>query len=64
MWLAFSLPSGVGAIVLLATGWPFWLSDVVSLAVAAVAIPATAVALTLLYYDLRARSEASVPASV
>jgi len=63
VWLAFSLPSGVGAIVLLVTGWPFWLSDLVSLAVAAVAIPATAVALTLLYYDLRARSTASAPAS-
>ncbi len=63
VWLAFSLPAGVGAVVLLVTGWPFWLSDLVSLAVAAIAIPATAVALTLLYYDLRARSTASVPAA-
>jgi hypothetical protein len=62
VWLAFSLPAGVGAIVLLVTGWPFWVADLVSILVAAVAIPAMSVALTLLYYDLRSRARERVAA--
>ena len=30
VWLAFSLPNGVGAVVLLLTGWPFFVTDVIS----------------------------------
>ena len=56
VWLAFSLPSGVGAIVLLLTGWPFWVTNLVSIVVAAVLVPASSIGLTLLYYDLRERS--------
>ena len=55
VWLAFSLPSGVGAIVLLVTGWPFWVTNLVSIVVAAVLVPASSIGLTLLYYDLRQR---------
>jgi hypothetical protein len=55
VWLAFSLPHGVGAIVLLLTGWPFFVTDVLSVVVAAFLIPAASIGLTLLYYDLRAR---------
>jgi hypothetical protein len=56
VWLGFSLPSGVGAILLLLTGWPFWITNLVSIVVAALLVPVTAIGLTLLYYDLRARS--------
>ncbi|MFN8158953.1 MAG: hypothetical protein U0R68_16160 [Candidatus Nanopelagicales bacterium] len=55
VWLAFSLPNGVGAVVLLLTGWPFFVSDLISVVVAAVLVPAASIGLTLLYYDLRAR---------
>jgi hypothetical protein len=55
VWLAFSLPSGVGAVVLLLTGWPFWVTNLVSIVVAAVLVPASSIGLTLLYYDLRQR---------
>ena len=55
VWLAFSLPNGVGAVVLLLTGWPFFVSDLISVVVAALLVPAASIGLTLLYYDLRAR---------
>ena len=46
----------MGAIVLLLTGWPFWLTNLVSIVVAAVLVPAASIGLTLLYYDLRQRT--------
>ncbi|HET7899665.1 MAG TPA: hypothetical protein VFL59_00655, partial [Candidatus Nanopelagicales bacterium] len=61
VWLAFSLPDGVGAIVLLVTGWPFFVTDVVSVVVAAFLVPAASIGLTLLYYDLRARQALPTP---
>lgn len=61
VWLGFSLPSGIGAILLLVTGWPFWVTNLVSIVVAAALVPATAVGLTLPYYDLRRRQR--VPAA-
>jgi hypothetical protein len=68
VWLAFSLPSGVGAVVLLLTGWPFWVTNLVSIVVAAVLVPASSIGLTLLYYDLRQRraqpQEAPAPVGV
>ncbi len=63
VWLAFSLPDGVGAVVLLVTGWPFFVSDVISVVVAAFLIPAASIGLTLLYYDLRARQTEPEPAT-
>jgi hypothetical protein len=62
VWLAFSLPNGVGAIVLLLTGWPFFVSDVISVVIAALLVPAASIGLTLLYYDLRARQAQAEPA--
>ena len=56
VWLAFSLPSRIGAIVLLLTGWPFWVTNLISIVVAAVLVPAASIGLTLLYFDLRQRS--------
>ena len=56
VWLGFSLPQGVGAIVLLLTGWPFWVTNLISVVAAAILVPVTAVGLTLLYYDLRCRA--------
>ena len=54
---------GVGAVVLLLTGWPFFVSDVISVVIAAVLIPAASIGLTLLYYDLRARRTQPEPAT-
>jgi hypothetical protein len=58
VWMAFSLPSGIGAVVLLATGWPFWVTNLLSILAAAVLVPAASIGLTLLYYDLRRRAAA------
>ena len=63
VWLAFSLPDGVGAIVLLLTGWPFFVTDVISVVVAAFLIPASSIGLTLLYYDLRSRETEPEPST-
>jgi hypothetical protein len=58
VWLAFSLPASIGAIVLLVTGWPFWATNLIALVVAAVLVPAATIGLTMLYYDLRIRHDA------
>jgi hypothetical protein len=63
VWMAFSLPSGIGAVVLLATGWPFWVTNLLSILAAAVLVPAASIGLTLLYYDLRRRAETPEPAT-
>ena len=63
VWLAFSLPDGVGAVVLLLTGWPFFVTDVISVVVAAFLIPASSIGLTLLYYDLRSRETEPEPST-
>jgi hypothetical protein len=67
VWTAFSLPTSLGAVVLLVTGWPFWVTNVIAMLVASVLVPVAAIGLTLLYYDLRARyaepaNEAGEPA--
>lgn len=64
VWLAFSLPDGVGAVFLLVTGWPFFVTDLISVVVAAFLIPAASIGLTLLYYDLRARQSQPDPEPV
>ena len=55
VWMGFSLPSFVGAIALLLTGLPFWATNLIAMLVAALLVPAAAIGLTLLYYDLRHR---------
>lgn len=61
VWMGFSLPSFVGAIALLLTGLPFWATNVIAMLVAAVLVPAAAIGLTLLYYDLRRRRSEEQP---
>lgn len=61
VWVAFSLPASIGAIVLLVTGWPFWATNLLALAIAAVLVPAATIGLTLLYYDLRSRHDSPEP---
>lgn len=61
VWLAFSLPASIGAIVLLITGWPFWATNLIALAIAAVLVPVATIGLTLLYYDLRSRHDVPDP---
>jgi Membrane domain of glycerophosphoryl diester phosphodiesterase len=61
VWLAFSLPASIGAIVLLITGWPFWATNLIALVIAAVLVPAATIGLTLLYYDLRIRHDVPEP---
>jgi hypothetical protein len=59
VWFGFALPAGVGAIALLLTGWPFWVTNAISIVLSSVLVPATAIGLTLLFYDLRRRSAGS-----
>ena len=53
IWIGFSLPSAIGGVLLLATGWPFWVTNVVAIALGAVLLPFSAIGLTLQYYDFR-----------
>jgi len=53
VWIGFSLPGVVGGVLLLLTGWPFWITNVVSILVGAVLLPASAIGLTLQFYDFR-----------
>jgi hypothetical protein len=57
VWVAFSLPASVGAVILLLTGWPFWATNLIALVIAAVLVPIATIGLTLLYYDLRSRHD-------
>jgi hypothetical protein len=63
VWLGFALPNGVGAVLLLLTGWPFWVTNVVSIVLSALLVTVAAVGLTLLYYDLRRRAADSTSAA-
>jgi hypothetical protein len=60
VWFGFALPEGIGAIALLLTGWPFWVTNAISILLSSVLVPAAAVGLTLLYYDLRRRAAIEV----
>lgn len=51
--VGFSLPGALGGILLLLTGWPFWISNVVSITAGAVLLPFSAIGLTLQFYDFR-----------
>ena len=53
VWIGFSLPGALGGILLLITGWPFWMSNVVAIVAGAVLLPFAAIGLTLQYYDFR-----------
>lgn len=53
VWIGFSLPGALGGILLLLTGWPFWMSNVVAIVAGSVLMPFAAIGLTLQYYDFR-----------
>jgi len=53
VWIGFSLPGALGGILLLLTGWPFWMSNVVAIISGSVLMPFAAIGLTLQYYDFR-----------
>ena len=46
-------PRRPGGILLLITGWPFWMSNVVAIVAGAVLLPFSAIGLTLQFYDFR-----------
>ena len=53
VWIGFSVPGLVGGVVLLMTGLPFWLTNLVSVAASALLLPFSAIGLTLQFYDFR-----------
>ncbi len=53
VWVGFSLPGALGGILLLVTGWPFWMSNVVAIVAGSVLMPFSAIGLTLQFYDFR-----------
>ena len=53
VWIGFSLPGLLGGLLLLITGWPFWITNVVTIVVSAILLPFSAVGLTLQFYDFR-----------
>jgi hypothetical protein len=53
VWLGASVPPALGGILLLLTGWPFWVTNVVAIVAGAVLLPFSAIGLTLQFYDFR-----------
>ena len=65
VWIGFAVPPAAGGILLLVTGWPFWVSNLVSIVLAAILLPFAAIGLTLQFYDFRQedrRKHAEAPA--
>ncbi len=56
VWLGFTAPNLVGGLLLLLTGWPFWLTNAIAIVVGALLIPFSAIGLTLQFYDFRQES--------
>jgi hypothetical protein len=53
IWIGFSLPGAVGGLLLLVTGWPFWITNVTVIVLSAILLPFSAIGLTLQFYDFR-----------
>ena len=53
IWIGFSVPGAIGGIVLLVTGWPFWITNLLVILLSAVLLPLSAIGLTLQFYDFR-----------
>ena len=53
VWLGFTAPNLVGGLLLLVTGWPFWLTNTVAILTGGILIPYSAIGLTLQFYDFR-----------
>lgn len=62
--IGFSAVGTAGGLLLLVTGWPFWVSTLVSVVLLAVLLPVAVVGVGLQLYDLRRRAEASAAADV
>ncbi len=56
IWIGFTVPGIVGGIFLLMTGWPFWVTNLISIGFSAVLLPFSAIGLTLQFYDFRRES--------
>jgi hypothetical protein len=53
VWIGFSLPGAVGGLLLIVTGWPFWITNTVVIILSAILLPFSAIGLTLQFYDFR-----------
>ena len=53
LWIGFLVPGVIGALVLLLTGWAFWVTNLIAIVIGAFLAPFAAVGLTLQYYDFR-----------
>ena len=60
VWIGFAAPDLLGGTLLLVTGWPFWATNVVAIAIAAVLVPFSAIGLTLQFYDFRQEADRAV----
>ena len=61
VWIGFSLPGAIGGLMLLVTGWPFWVTNLAAIAATAVLLPFSAVGLTLQFYDFRHEEQRTEP---
>ena len=55
-FVALSLAGLLGALLLLLTGWPFWVTGLIGTVLVAVLLPVAFVGTTLQYFDLRRRA--------
>jgi hypothetical protein len=68
--IGLGLAGLVGAVILLLTGWPFWVSTAISVLLLAVFLPVAFAGTAMQFYDLRRRAsgqaavEGSQPAPV
>lgn len=53
VWIEFSVPGLIGGVLLLMIGWPFWLTNFVSIAATAILLPFSPIGRTLQFYDFR-----------
>ena len=59
--LTAHLPGAIGGLMLLVTGWPFWVTNLAAIAATAVLLPFSAVGLTLQFYDFRHEEQRTEP---
>lgn len=60
IWIGLFLPDVVGALLLLATGLPYWATNILSIMTSAILLTFSAIGLTLQYYDFRAEERRDV----
>lgn len=64
VWVGFSLPGAVGGVLLLLTGWPFWVTNLAAIVLSAVLLPFSAIGLTLQFFDFRQEHDRDATRSV